>query len=46
MCITACGNFAVVGMTTGHVEMFNMQSGLHRGEFGGTRGEEWLGTCR
>lgn len=35
VCITACGNFAVVGMTSGHVEMFNMQSGLHRGEFGG-----------
>lgn len=33
-CITTCGNFAVIGMTTGHIEMFNMQSGLHRGEFG------------
>ncbi|XP_065914594.1 WD repeat-containing protein 36-like isoform X2 [Dysidea avara] len=33
-CVTACGNFAIVGMTTGHMEMFNMQSGLHRGVFG------------
>lgn len=36
--VTACGNFAIIGMNTGHVEMFNMQSGLHRGEFGRPRG--------
>ena len=39
--ITSCGNFAIIGMNTGHVEMFNMQSGIHRGEFGKPRGL-WL----
>ena len=36
--ITSCGNFAIIGMNTGHVEMFNIQSGIHRGEFGKPRG--------
>lgn len=36
--ITSCGNYAVVGMTSGHIELFNMQSGLHRGELGRPRG--------
>ena len=36
--ITSCGNFAVAGMSTGHIELFNMQSGLHRGELGRPRG--------
>ena len=39
MTITSCGNFAVAGMSTGHIELFNMQSGLHRGELGWPRGE-------
>ena len=39
VCITACGNFAIVGMTTGHLEMFNMQSGLHRGVIGKGKGQ-------
>ena len=39
MCITACGNFAIVGMTTGHLEIFNMQSGLHRGVIGKGKGK-------
>ena len=39
--ITSCGNFAIIGMNTGHVEMFNMQSGIHRGEFGKPKGL-WL----
>ena len=38
-CITGCGNFAILGMTSGHLEMYNMQSGLHRGVFGGGKGE-------
>ena len=38
MTITSCGNFAVAGMSTGHIELFNMQSGLHRGELGCPRG--------
>lgn len=37
--ITACGNFAIIGMSTGHIEMFNMQSGIRRGEFGKPRGQ-------
>eukprot|EP00037_Helgoeca_nana_P000952 m.24549 g.24549 ORF g.24549 m.24549 type:complete len:919 (+) comp11276_c0_seq1:225-2981(+) len=32
--MSACGNFAIVGYSTGHVEKFNVQSGLHRGSFG------------
>ena len=39
-CVSGCGNFTIIGMSTGHVEMFNMQSGLHRGEFGAPRGEQ------
>jgi len=31
-------------MTTGHLEMFNMQSGLHRGVFG--KGKGFLLLCR
>ena len=32
--LTGCGNFAILGMSTGHIEMFNIQSGIHRGEVG------------
>ena len=32
VCLTACGNFVLVGYATGHVDKFNIQSGLHRGE--------------
>ncbi|XP_072924345.1 WD repeat-containing protein 36 isoform X1 [Hemitrygon akajei] len=32
--ITSCGNFAVVGLSTGHVDVYNMQSGIHRGQYG------------
>nr|CAD7602515.1 unnamed protein product [Timema genevievae] len=34
ICITHCGNFVVIGYTTGHVDRFNIQSGLHRGNYG------------
>ena len=37
--LTGCGNFVLLGMSTGHIEMFNVQSGIHRGEFGRPRGE-------
>ncbi len=38
MTITSC-TFAVAGMSTGHIKLFNMQSGLlHRGELGRPRG--------
>ncbi|XP_007486659.1 WD repeat-containing protein 36 isoform X2 [Monodelphis domestica] len=32
--ITPCGNFAVIGLTSGNVDVYNMQSGMHRGSFG------------
>uniref|UniRef100_A0A914Y3L1 Small-subunit processome Utp21 domain-containing protein n=1 Tax=Panagrolaimus superbus TaxID=310955 RepID=A0A914Y3L1_9BILA len=31
--ISACGNFAFIGYSTGHVDMFNLQSGFFRGTF-------------
>ena len=36
--MTGCGNFCMLGMSSGHIETFNVQSGLHRGEFGKPRG--------
>ncbi|CAD5111627.1 DgyrCDS920 [Dimorphilus gyrociliatus] len=35
--MTPCGNFCVIGYSSGHVDMFNMQSGMHRGQFGKNR---------
>ncbi|XP_070172929.1 WD repeat-containing protein 36-like [Littorina saxatilis] len=32
--ISSCGNFAVVGYSSGHVDVYNMESGKHRGSFG------------
>eukprot|EP00066_Takifugu_rubripes_P003221 XP_003965647.1 PREDICTED: WD repeat-containing protein 36 [Takifugu rubripes] len=32
--ITSCGNFAVIGSSCGRVDIYNMQSGLHRGCYG------------
>ncbi|XP_037229737.1 WD repeat-containing protein 36 [Falco rusticolus] len=32
--ITSCGNFAVIGLSTGQVDVYNMQSGIHRGRCG------------
>uniref|UniRef100_A0A673T7D8 WD repeat domain 36 n=1 Tax=Suricata suricatta TaxID=37032 RepID=A0A673T7D8_SURSU len=32
--ITSCGNFAVIGLSAGTVDVYNMQSGIHRGSFG------------
>ena len=33
-----CGNFAILGMSSGHIEVFNIQSGIHRGEIGRPKG--------
>lgn len=30
--LTACGNFVLVGYSSGHLDKFNIQSGIHRGE--------------
>ncbi|NXF88804.1 WDR36 protein, partial [Eubucco bourcierii] len=35
--ITSCGNFAVIGLSTGQVDVYNIQSGIHRGHFGKER---------
>ncbi|KAL2100364.1 hypothetical protein ACEWY4_004758 [Coilia grayii] len=32
--ISPCGNFVVVAVSTGHVDLYNLQSGLHRGQYG------------
>uniref|UniRef100_A0ABK0L8C6 WD repeat domain 36 n=1 Tax=Rattus norvegicus TaxID=10116 RepID=A0ABK0L8C6_RAT len=32
--ITSCGNFAIIGLSSGAVDVYNMQSGIHRGSFG------------
>jgi hypothetical protein len=31
--LSACGNFGVVGTAAGRVDRYNMQSGIHRGEY-------------
>ncbi|XP_063975994.1 WD repeat-containing protein 36 [Diachasmimorpha longicaudata] len=36
--LTHCGNFLLVGYNTGHVERFNIQSGIHRMTYGGEKG--------
>ncbi|KAG8130848.1 hypothetical protein E2320_017440 [Naja naja] len=38
--ITSCGNFAVIGLSTGHVDKYNMQSGIHRGRYGEEKAHE------
>ncbi|XP_029564560.1 WD repeat-containing protein 36 [Salmo trutta] len=32
--ITSCGNFVVVGLSSGHIDVYNMQSGMRRGQYG------------
>lgn len=34
LCLSRCGNFVVVGYSTGHVDRFNLQSGLWRDSYG------------
>uniref|UniRef100_A0A7M4FUV1 WD repeat domain 36 n=1 Tax=Crocodylus porosus TaxID=8502 RepID=A0A7M4FUV1_CROPO len=38
--ISTCGNFAVIGLSTGHVDVYNMQSGIHRGRYGKEKAHE------
>ncbi|KFP65393.1 WD repeat-containing protein 36, partial [Cariama cristata] len=38
--ITSCGNFAVIGLSTGQVDVYNMQSGIHRGRYGKEKAHE------
>ncbi|XP_077062492.1 WD repeat-containing protein 36 [Siphateles boraxobius] len=32
--ITSCGNFAVIALSSGHIDVYNMQSGFHQGYYG------------
>ncbi|PNF25274.1 hypothetical protein B7P43_G12585 [Cryptotermes secundus] len=34
LCLTYCGNFVLIGYSSGHVDKFNIQSGIHRGSYG------------
>lgn len=34
LALTHCGNFVVVGYSSGHVDRFNIQSGIHRATYG------------
>ncbi|XP_026286831.1 WD repeat-containing protein 36 [Frankliniella occidentalis] len=34
LCLTQCGNFVVIGYSSGHVDRFNIQSGIHRATYG------------
>ena len=36
--ISSCGNFTIVGDSSGHVDIYNVQSGLHRGSLGKDKG--------
>ncbi|CAO3594707.1 unnamed protein product [Absidia cylindrospora] len=38
--ITACGNFGILGSSSGQIDVFNMQSGAHRKTFGGSEGHK------
>ncbi|CAH2297181.1 WD repeat-containing 36 [Pelobates cultripes] len=38
--LTSCGNFALVGLSRGEVDMYNIQSGIHRGHYGKERAHE------
>lgn len=38
VCLTTCGNFVVIGYNSGHVERFNIQSGIHRASYGTEKG--------
>ncbi|KAH7729523.1 Utp21 specific WD40 associated domain containing protein [Aphelenchoides avenae] len=30
LCLSACGNFAIIGYSSGHLDVFNMQSGVYK----------------
>uniref|UniRef100_A0A4W3JGH9 WD repeat domain 36 n=1 Tax=Callorhinchus milii TaxID=7868 RepID=A0A4W3JGH9_CALMI len=38
--ITSCGNFAIVGLSSGHLDLYNLQSGIHRGHYGEEKAHE------
>ncbi|XP_056393450.1 WD repeat-containing protein 36 [Hyla sarda] len=38
--ITSCGNFVVIGLSTGNVDVYNIQSGIHRGSYGNEKAHD------
>ncbi|XP_063066369.1 WD repeat-containing protein 36 [Engraulis encrasicolus] len=38
--ISPCGNFVVIGVSTGHMDLYNLQSGLHRGQYGADKAHD------
>ncbi|XP_044131879.1 WD repeat-containing protein 36 isoform X1 [Bufo gargarizans] len=38
--ITSCGNFVVIGLSAGNVDVYNIQSGIHRGCYGKERAHD------
>ncbi|XP_038068036.1 WD repeat-containing protein 36-like [Patiria miniata] len=38
--ISSCGNFVLVGWSTGHVDTYNIQSGIHRGSYGNPKAHD------
>ncbi|XP_059622050.1 WD repeat-containing protein 36 [Phlebotomus argentipes] len=40
ICLTTCGNFVIVGYSSGDVQRFNVQSGLHRASYGAPAHED------
>ena len=37
--ITSCGNFVLIGWSSGHLDVYNLQSGIHRGHYGDPTGK-------
>lgn len=44
--ITHCGNFVILGYSSGHIDRFNIQSGAHRGTYGENGQTAHLGGVR
>ncbi|XP_028660660.2 WD repeat-containing protein 36 isoform X1 [Erpetoichthys calabaricus] len=38
--ITSCGNFVVIAVSSGHIDVYNLQSGSHRGQYGTDKAHE------
>lgn len=37
VCISTCGNFAIIGSKSGWIDKYNIQSGIHRGTYPGKK---------
>ncbi|KAM3966934.1 WD repeat-containing protein 36 [Aphomia sociella] len=44
--VTHCGNFVIIGYSNGSVHKFNMQSGIHRGNYGSPKMPAHKGAVR